>query len=134
MLYGRGAGDLPTGSAVAGDVLDCARNILNESRSRVPCTCEGEAQIMPIEDVESRNYIRMRVKDRPGVMGSIATIFGQEGVSIESVVQRGGTTNGLAEIVWIMHEGPERNLHSALGAIQQLGIVDEVCTVLRVIG
>jgi len=134
MLYGRGAGDLPTGSAVAGDILDCARNILNDARSRVPCTCEGEAQVMPIEDVETRNYVRMRVKDRPGVMGSIATIFGQEGVSIESVVQRGGSKNGLTEIVWIMHEGPERELHSALGAIGQLGIVDEVCSVLRVIG
>ncbi len=133
MLYGRGAGALPTGSAVAGDILDCARNILSGSRSRVPCTCQGEAHVMPMEDVRSRNYVRMRVKDRPGVLGSIATIFGQEGVSIESVVQRGGSKNGLSEIVWIMHEGPERELHSALGAIGQLGIVDEVCSVLRVI-
>ena len=122
MLYGRGAGALPTGSAVAGDILDCARNILSGSRSRVPCTCQGEAHLMPMEDVRSRNYVRMRVKDRPGVLGSIATIFGQEGVSIESVVQRGGSKNGLSEIVWIMHEGPERELHSALGAIGQLGI------------
>ncbi|MFP4250689.1 MAG: homoserine dehydrogenase [Armatimonadota bacterium] len=134
MLYGRGAGDLPTGSAVAGDVLDCARNVLSGCRGRVPCTCEGEADVMPIEDVATRNYVRMRVKDQPGVMGAIATIFGQEGVSIESVVQRGGSKNGLAEIVWIMHEGPERELHSALGAITQLGIVDEICSVLRVIG
>ncbi|HCA47408.1 MAG TPA: homoserine dehydrogenase [Armatimonadetes bacterium] len=133
MLYGRGAGALPTGSAVAGDILDCARNILSGSRSRVPCTCRGVAHLMPMEDVRSRNYVRMRVKDRPGVLGSIATIFGQEGVSIESVVQRGGSKNGLTEIVWIMHEGPERELHSALGAIGQLGIVDEVCSVLRVI-
>ena len=133
MLYGRGAGALPTGSAVAGDILDCARNILSGSRSRVPCTCQGEAHLMPMEDVRSRNYVRMRVKDRPGVLGSIATIFGQEGVSIKSVVQRGGSKNGLSEIVWIMHEGPERELHSALGAIGQLGIVDEVCSVLRVI-
>ena len=133
MLYGRGAGALPTGSAVAGDILDCARNILSGSRSRVPCTCQGEAHLMPMEDVRSRNYVRMRVKDRPGVLGSIATIFGQEGVSIESVVQRGGSKNGLSEIVWIMHEGPERELHSALGASGQLGIVDEVCSVLRVI-
>ncbi|MFO8079765.1 MAG: homoserine dehydrogenase, partial [Armatimonadota bacterium] len=134
MLYGRGAGGLPTGSAVAGDILDCARNILSGSRSRVPCTCEGEAAIMAMEDVATRNYVRMRVKDQPGVMGSIATIFGKESVSIESMVQRGGTINGLAEIVWIMHEGPERDLHSALNAITELGIVDEVCSVLRVIG
>ncbi len=134
MLYGRGAGALPTGSAVAGDVMDCARNIISGTRSRVPCTCRGEADVKPIADVETRNYVRMRVRDRPGVLGSIATIFGQEGVSIQSVVQRGGSVNGLTEIVWIMHEGPERNLRSALGAIEQLGIVDQVCSVIRVIG
>ncbi len=134
MLYGRGAGALPTGSAVAGDVLDCARNIISGSRNRVPCTCAGEATIKPVDEVETRNYVRMRVKDRPGVLGTIATVFGQEGVSIESMVQHGGAVNGTAEIVWIMHEGPERNLRSALGAIGQLGIVDEICSVIRVVG
>ena len=132
MLYGRGAGALPTGSAVAGDVLDCARNILSGTRSRVPCTCEGNATLMPMADVATRNYVRMRVKDRPGVLGSIATIFGQEDVSIASVVQR-DSMGDLAEIVWIMHEGEQRNLRSALGAISQLGIVDEICSVLRVV-
>ena len=132
MLYGRGAGALPTGSAVAGDVLDCARNIIAGTRSRVPCTCAGAAQIMPIDEVRARTYVRMRVKDRPGVLGSIATIFGQEGVSIASVVQR-DAMGELAEIVWIMHEGEQRNLRSALGAIGQLGIVDEVCSVIRVV-
>ncbi len=132
MLYGRGAGALPTGSAVAGDVLDCARNIIAGTRSRVPCTCRGTATIMPIDEVRARTYVRMRVKDRPGVLGSIATIFGQEGVSIASVVQR-DSMGELAEIVWIMHEGAQRNLRSALGAIGQLGIVDEVCSVIRVV-
>ncbi len=132
MLYGRGAGALPTGSAVAGDVLDCARNILAGTRSRVPCTCAGAATIMPIDEVRARTYVRMRVKDRPGVLGSIATILGQEGVSIASVVQR-DSMGELAEIVWIMHEGEQRNLRSALGAIAQLGIVDEVCSVIRVV-
>ncbi len=133
MLYGRGAGDMPTGSAVAGDVLDCARNLLHGCRSRVPCTCAGQAEIKAIEDVEAKSYVRMVVRDRPGVLGSIATIFGQEGVSIESVVQR-GSMDASAEIVWIMHEGAERNLRSALGAIGQLGIVHEICSVIRVVG
>lgn len=132
MLYGRGAGALPTGSAVAGDVLDCARNILRGAQGRVPCTCEGMATLKPTEEIEARTYVRMRVKDRPGVLGSIATIFGQEGVSIESVVQR-GVMDELAEIVWIMHKGEGRNLRSALGAIGQLGIVDEICSVIRVV-
>ena len=132
MLYGRGAGSLPTGSAVAGDVIDCARNILAGSSARVPCTCEGELDIRPIEEVAMRTYVRMRVQDRPGVLGAIATIFGQEGVSIHSVVQRAGIDD-LAEIVWIMHEGLERNLRSALGAVERLGIVDSICSVIRVV-
>ncbi len=132
MLYGRGAGGLPTGSAVAGDVIDCARNILTGASARVPCTCEGELNIRPIEEVAMRTYVRMRVQDRPGVLGTIATILGQEGVSIHSVVQRAGIDD-LAEIVWIMHEGLERNLQSALGAVRQLGIVDSVCSVIRVV-
>ena len=132
MFYGRGAGSLPTGNAVAGDVIDCARNIAAGTRARVPCTCVGRASVAPIEEVHSETYVRMIVKDRPGVLGSIATILGQEGVSIQSVVQRGGGQDA-AEIVWIMHRGEERKLQSALGAISQLGIVDEVCSVIRVV-
>jgi homoserine dehydrogenase len=132
MLYGRGAGSLPTGSAVAGDVIDCARNLLAGCAGRVLCTCRGALDIKPIEQVRTRTYVRMRVQDRPGVLGTIATIFGQEGVSIHSVVQRAGIDD-LAEIVWIMHEGLEQNLRSALGALGQLGMVDEICSVIRVV-
>ena len=132
MLYGRGAGAMPTGSAVAGDVIDCARNILRGTRSRVPCTCEGVAQVKPIDDVICKSYVRMRVKDRPGVLGSIATILGQEGVSIESVIQRASVGENLAEIVWVMHAGPRRYLHSALNAIGAMGIVDSIASWLPV--
>ena len=132
MLYGRGAGGLPTGSAVAGDVIDCARNLLAGCAGRVLCTCRGALDIKPIEQARTRTYVRMRVQDRPGVLGTIATIFGQEGVSIHSVVQRAGIDE-LAEIVWIMHEGLEQNLRSALGALGQLGMVDEICSVIRVV-
>ncbi len=132
MLYGRGAGSLPTGSAVAGDVIDCARNLLAGCAGRVLCTCRGALDIKPIEQARTRTYVRMRVQDRPGVLGTIATIFGQEGVSIHSVVQRAGIGD-LAEIVWIMHEGLEQNLRSALGALGQLGMVDEICSVIRVV-
>ena len=124
MLYGRGAGAMPTGSAVAGDVIDCARNILRGTSSRVPCTCEGNATVKSIDDVVCKSYVRMRVRDRPGVLGSIATILGQEGVSIESVIQRANVGEDLAEIVWVMHSGPRRELHNALNAIGALGIVD----------
>jgi homoserine dehydrogenase len=133
MLYGRGAGALPTASAVAGDVIDCARNILRNARGRVPCTCESQASILPIDDVVAKAYVRMRVKDRPGVLGSIATILGQEGVSIESVIQEANVGEDLAEIVWVMHPCPQRFLRTALAAISNLGIVDSIPNVIRVV-
>ncbi|NSW55079.1 MAG: homoserine dehydrogenase [Armatimonadetes bacterium] len=133
MLYGRGAGALPTASAVAGDVIDCARNILRNARGRVPCTCESQANILPMDDVVAKAYVRMRVKDRPGVLGSIATILGQEGVSIASVIQEANVGDDLAEIVWVMHPGPQRNLRTALAAISNLGIVDSIPNVIRVV-
>jgi len=131
MLYGRGAGAYPTGVAVAGDVVDCARNLLRNASGRVLCTCEAPAEIVPLAEVETKSYLRMRVKDKPGVLGSIATIFGTEGVSIASVHQE--TTDGeVAEIVWITHKCPEKLLQSALDAISRLAIVEEVASRMRV--
>jgi len=131
MLYGRGAGGAPTGVAVAGDVLDCARNRLRQASGRVLCTCEAPAQVMPMAEVETKSYLRMRVKDRPGVLGSIATIFGTEGVSIASVHQS-ATDGQVAEIVWVTHKNPEAQLASALDAISRLAIVEEIPSKLRV--
>lgn len=133
MLYGRGAGSLPTGSAVAGDVVDCARNILHGAPGRVPCTCVGHAVVRPIDEVVAKSYVRMRVKDRPGVLGAIATIMGQEGVSIHSVIQRANVGDDLAEIVWIVHPAAEKHLRAALRAISALEIVDSIPGVLRVV-
>lgn len=133
MLYGRGAGANPTGIAVAGDVLDCARNKLRGASGRVLCTCVAAAEVLPMEEVKTRRYIRMKVKDRPGVLGSIATIFGTEGVSLSSVRQE-ATDGDVAEIVWVTHENEEKLLNSALGAIGSLAIVDEIASTLRVEG
>jgi homoserine dehydrogenase len=131
MLYGRGAGGWPTGVAVAGDVLDCARNRLRGASGRGLCTCEQPAQVMPMAEVQTKSYLRMRVKDRPGVLGSIATIFGTEGVSIASVHQS-ATDGAVAEIVWVTHKNPECELQSALDAISRLAIVEEIPSTLRV--
>ena len=133
MLYGRGAGARPTGVAVAGDVVDCARNLRHGARGRVLCTCHDEADVIPMTEIETKCYLRMRVKDRPGVLGSIATIFGTEGVSIASVHQE-GTDGELAEIVWVTHKTAEKNLRSALGAVGSLAIVDDIPGIDRVEG
>ena len=108
-----------------------ARNILRGAAGRVLCTCEAPAQVLPMSDIETKSYLRMRVKDRPGVLGSIATIFGTEGVSIASVHQS-ATDGELAEIVWVTHKNEEKLLQSALDAISRLAIVEEVASSLRV--
>lgn len=131
MLYGRGAGAHPTGVAVAGDVVDCARNLRHGAAGRVLCTCHADADVIPMGEIETKRYLRMRVKDRPGVLGSIATIFGSEGVSIASVHQE-DTDGELAEIVWVTHRTPEKNVMSALAALGNLAIVDEIPSALRV--
>ncbi len=84
-----------------------------------------------MDEVEARTYVRMRVADRPGVLGNIATIFGTQRVSIESVIQE-SSIGDTAEIIWVMHKGPERNLRSALQSISPLDIVEEIVSVIRV--
>ena len=132
MLYGRGAGALPTGAAVAGDVVDCARNLLGNCRGRVPCRCEGPAQVVPLEEIESSLYLRTEVQDQPGVLGAMATVFGEEGVSIGSCIQE--TTDGqVAEIVWVLHRGPEGRFRRALARLREMPVVEEISSVIRVV-
>ena len=139
MFYGRGAGSGPTGSAVVGDVIDCARNINHGATGRVPCRCYQRLPIRPMDEVETCYYIRTRVKDEPGVIGKMATIFGHNGVSLTSVFQPmleddevEGTSR--AEIVWITHQVKEAKVQAALAALRKLDVVAEVSNVIRVEG
>ena len=133
MLYGRGAGSLPTGSAVVSDVMDCARNIVRGAQGRVPCTCEGTATLKSLDEIETSAYLRMTVKDRPGVLGKTATILGEEGVSIKSVIQpeAGGER---AEIVWLTYATTEHKLRAACRRLEETDVVEEIAAVIRVEG
>ena len=131
MFYGRGAGSGPTGSAVVGDIIDVCRNLRFGATGRVPCTCIQKHEIVPIEDVVSRHFIRMVVRDRPRVMASISSIFGDYEINIASMVQReirGGDT----DIIWIMHETPGRNIVHALERIKELDCVVKIANWLRI--
>lgn len=87
MHFGRGAGQMPTASAVVGDIIEIGRNMAFQINSRIGCTCYEEKEILPIDELCAQYYIRMNVTDRPGVLAGIAGVFGANQVSIASVIQ-----------------------------------------------
>lgn len=125
MFYGQGAGSLPTGSAMVGDIIDVARNIVNGSTGRISCTCFEQRPVQPIEDLTTRFYLRTTVADRPGVLAAIAAVFGEEGVSLESVLQK-SASGKRAEIVWVTHETRERQMRQSLVRLEALPEVDTI--------
>ena len=131
MFYGRGAGSLPTGSAVVGDIIETARNIRRGATGRLGCTCYDQKPVLPIDQLETNYYVRVLAHDRPKVLASLASIFGDFDVSIESVVQR-ALPDGDAEIVWITHRCLEANFRSALDVISRLEIVSGIKNWIRV--
>ena len=131
MFYGRGAGSLPTGSAVVGDLIEISRNIRLGATGRIGCTCYDSKPTLSIERLRTKYYIRLIAHDRPKVLASLASVFGDFNVSIESVVQR-ALPDGNAEIVWITHQTLEANLRSALDVIRRLHIVTGIENWIRV--
>ncbi len=131
MFYGRGAGSLPTGSAVAGDIVEIARNINFGSSGRLPCTCFDRREVQSMDLVETRYYMRMLVADKPGVLASIAGVFGEHDVSMASVVQK-DSQRDKAEIVMVTHRVAERNFRAAVEKIGRLPVVSEICNHIRV--
>lgn len=131
MLYGRGAGGDPTASAVLGDLVDAARNLVGGGRGATI----GELVAKPIRamaDVESPFYLLMEVADRPGVLAAIAERFGRHQVSIKSMEQRGIGAD--ARLVFITHRAREADLAATLDALREVEVVHRVGSVIRVVG
>lgn len=133
MHYGRGAGQMPTASAVFGDVIEIARNILHQSNARIGCSCFENKAIMDIKELEGEYYIRMVVADRPGVLAGIAAVFGNNNVSIASVLQK-TSRQGLAELILITHRVREVHLRDSLTVLEGLSIVSGIKNVIRLEG
>lgn len=133
MFFGRGAGELPTASAVAADVMNAARNLLRNVPGIISCTCFEEKPVKPMGFTSTKYYIRLNVADKPGVLASIAFVFGNNEVSLASVIQK-HTTGKNAEIVLVTHEVLEKNLQDALKIIKDLSTVNEISNVIRVEG
>jgi homoserine dehydrogenase len=129
MFYGRGAGGDPTATAVVGDLVSVARNLLAETRG-VGCTCFHERTIRPMSETTGQYYILLRVEDRPGALAEIASVFGRRDVSIKSVWQEG--TGEDAQLVFITHRALEGSFQLAVADLGALPAVEEVRSVLRV--
>ena len=131
MFYGRGAGSLPTASAVVADVIDVARNIVHDMSGRILCTCFEDKKIASIDESISSYYIRLLVKDEPGVLALIAGAFGDQKVSLSSVIQK-QKLNNQAELVLLTGAISDVNIQKALNNIKSLNVVTEVYNVIRV--
>ncbi len=131
MFYGRGAGALPTASAVVADIIAVARNLVIGNTATVGCTCYNNRPICPLEETEASYYIRLQVDDEPGVLGAIATAFGNCDVSLKSVIQT-RMVNIHAEIVAVTHVVKHKKLEAARALLEALPVVDKICNIIRV--
>jgi len=129
MFYGRGAGALPTGSAIVGDVIDVARNLLQTARGASE-TQHRAKPIRPIDELQTQYYVLLDVEDETGVLAEVAQTFGAHGVSIAQVWQDGDADS--AQLVLITHRALESNLRATVEALACSSSVRSVASVLRV--
>ena len=137
LLYGRGAGMMPTASAVVGDIVDIARNILSGSTRRIPLlSYQGEnirdIPILPMDELVTHYYFRFFALDQPGVLSTISGILGKYGISIQSVQQKGRKTNGAVPVVMLSHLAKEADVKRALSEIRSLKVVSAEPVLIRI--
>jgi len=132
MFYGRGAGSLPTASAVVADIIEIARDIVSGTTGRMKYKVGEKKKLCPVEKTKSSYYLRLVVADEPGVLGEIATTFGRAGVSLKSVIQARWTEEGDAEIVAVTHVVTHAAASDAVEKLQALPVVREVRSLIRV--
>jgi homoserine dehydrogenase len=125
LYYGRGAGSVPTGSAVVSDIADIARNMKKNATGRVPTIpmIFRDIKIKKIDDVLSRYYFRFSALDKPGVLSKISGILGNHDISIASVIQKGRRIGEAVPLVVLTHEAKEKDVRRAISEIDALPAV-----------
>jgi homoserine dehydrogenase len=136
MYYGRGAGSVPTGSAVVSDIADIARNIQKNALGRVPTipNISGDVRIRKMDDITSRYYFRFSALDKPGVLSKISGILGNHNISITSVIQKGRMVGEAVPLVVLTHEAKEKDMRLAIEEIDKLPVVMSKTVIIRVEG
>ena len=135
MLYGRGAGSMPTGSAVVADIMDIGRQILMEPSRKLPASEDRPAlRLQPMDSITSLYYFRFMALDQPGVLSQISGILGRHRISIAQMIQRGRKKGGSVPLVIMTHTALERDIQKALIEIKSLESVTEEPVLIRMEG
>ncbi|GMT48207.1 MAG: homoserine dehydrogenase [bacterium] len=137
LYYGRGAGDMPTGSAVVSDIVDIAGDIRNNGVSSLGTDFIGkrsDLKIKAIGDIESMYYFRFTALDRPGVLSRISGILGDYNIGIAAVIQKGRRAGAAVPLVVLTHKARERDVQKALQEIDRLDVVADRTAFIRVEG
>jgi homoserine dehydrogenase len=137
LLYGRGAGMMPTASAVVGDLVDLARNLMAGVSGRIPglgfqLDNVRAIPILPIDQISGHYYFRFSALDRPGVLSTISGVLGQHGISIQSMHQKGRKTNGAVPLVMLTHRAREKDVQLAMERIGALDVVAAKPALIRI--
>jgi homoserine dehydrogenase len=137
MFYGRGAGQLPTASAVWSDILEIAHRRAHDIPStglELPSAAANALSLQPMDNVRTSYYLRVMAQDRPGVLSRITGVLGENDISIASMIQKGRGPREAVPVVMMTHEARERDMRRALSAIDRLADVASATTMIRVEG
>ncbi len=136
LYYGRGAGDMPTGSAVVSDIVDISCNIVNKTIGRNPLFSRSEKgkNLLKMDDVRSMYFFRFSAIDKPGVLSRISGILGKYNISIASVIQKDRREGKAVPLVVLTHRAREKDVRTAVKEINKLQIVTDKTVVIRVEG
>ena len=133
MFHGPGAGSKPTASAVVADLVNIGRNVVNNVRFLDPLNISNNFNMVNINELESKYYLRLEAEDRPGVLAQIGTVLADQKISISSFIQKGSDqVSGTAELIIMTHFAKEEKLQQAVSNISALGSIESVGNVIRV--
>ncbi len=137
LYYGKGAGAEPTASAVIADLVDVTRTATADPQNRVPHlafqpNAMADLKVLPMDEVVTSYYLRLRVQDKPGVLADITRILADEQISIDAVIQKEpGEGEEQTDLIMLTHQTREKRINAAIGKIEKLGVVAGKVTKLR---
>ena len=137
LLYGKGAGEMPTASAVMSDIIDIARSITGGAQNRIPMEyyrLDNELTVKPIDSLLTRYYLCFWVIDKPKVLAAIASVLGDYQISIASVMQKEGGSENCVPVIILTHKALEKNIRAALTEIEKMEFIKKKTHVIRIAG